>query len=102
MDIVEAAPTTVSDDLQLEIVCGFNELVLVGLCSVICTLMGFAITKADIFPLVAARGAGQVLLVSISSLRSQAILTSAARTLPSHRSCFPKLSLLSIPTTSAH
>ena len=33
-------------------------------CRVICAAGGFAITKADIFPLVAARGAGQVILVS--------------------------------------
>jgi hypothetical protein len=35
-----------------------------GIFSVLTTLCGFAITKADMFPAVASRGAGQILIVS--------------------------------------
>lgn len=59
-----------------QIVCCMNyqSLVIVeclNICSrIICTAAGFALTKADLFPLVAARGAGQIALVS-GLLKSQ-------------------------------
>lgn len=59
---------------------------------ILCASFGFAITKADIFPTVAARGAGQIIIVCIQSSPLRPSLTSH-RTFLRHVLCSPKLYL---------
>lgn len=46
---------------------------------ILCVAFGFAITKADIFPVMASRGAGQIILVRLQSLLCNIFLISFPR-----------------------
>lgn len=57
-------------------------------CSIMCVSCGYAITRADIFPRVAAQGAGQIALVSHCDARARANLILSIRTSRYHVLCF--------------
>lgn len=53
--------TTTHSTVRISQSCAFQ--LLISPLRVLCVLFGFAITKADIFPVIASRGAGQIILV---------------------------------------
>ncbi len=70
---------------------GFSPVVLTVLAVSWCVSCGYAITRADIFPRVAAQGAGQIALVSHCDARARANLILSIRTSRYHVLMFSKM-----------